>query len=761
MAGSDRAVNRTGGDRDKSLETALAQIERQFGRGSIMRLGDEVRAPMEVIPTGSIALDVALGIGGLPRGRVVEIYGPEGSGKTTLALHSLASAQKAGGIAAFIDAEHALDPDYAKKLGVDTDALLVSQPDTGEQALEIADMLIRSGAIDVVVIDSVAALVPRAEIEGEMGDSHVGLQARLMSQALRKITGALSQTKTTAIFINQLREKVGVMFGCMSYGTRVTLADGTQEKIGKIVNQRQDVEVLSYDPESGRIVPRRIVNWFNNGRTEQFLQFTVAKSGGNGKAQFAATENHLIRTPGGWREAGELIPGDRVALAEPWRVSGQQMELILGALMGDGNLSPNLRGRSGTRFRMGHGAKQAAYLDWKVSLLGNIGCALSSNAKGAVFADLTPLPELAELREAVYFGDGKKHLSWEYLKALTPFALAVWYMDDGCFTVRSKGVQERTQGGTGRIEICVQAMSPGSRERLAGYLRDTHQLNVKVVTRGSRSQAILQFTTAASEKFQKLVAPYIHPSMEYKLLPRFRGQFRVEPEFVPAEMRLVPARILDIHVKPPARSMNRFDIEVEGSHNYFVDGVMVHNSPETTSGGRALKFYASVRLDVRRIETLKDGTEAVGSRTRIKVVKNKCSPPFKVAECDIIFGTGISREGGLIDLGVEQSIVRKSGAWYTYEGDQLGQGKENSRNFLRDNPDLANEIEKKIKEKLGIGPRVDAEAAPAAGPGANEPAANGSAAGGPVAGAPVGRAATGRAATARGAGAPAGVSGGA
>src|ERR1700722_9478169 len=676
MAPSSKTAPDRAGDKDKALEAALLQIERQFGKGSIMRLGEESRVPVEVIPTGSIALDVALGIGGYPRGRIVEIYGPESSGKTSLALHSLASAQKAGGIAAFIDAEHALDPDYAKALGVDTDNLYISQPDNGEQALEIADTLIRSGALDVIVIDSVAALVPRAEIEGEMGDSHVGLQARLMSQALRKITGALSQTKTTAIFINQLREKVGVMFGCMSYSTRATLADGTQEKIGKIVNQRQDVEVLSYDPESGRLVPRRIVNWFNNGRTEQFLQFTVAKSGGNGRAQFAATENHLVRTPGGWREAGELIPGDRVALAEPWRLSGQQMELILGALMGDGSLSPNPHGRSGTRFRMGHGAKQASYLDWKVSLLGNIGCTLSSNAKGAVFADLTPLPELAELREGMYFGDGKKHLSGEYLKALTPFSLAVWYMDDGCFTVRSKGVQERTQGGTGRIEICVQAMSPGSRERLAGYLRDTHQLNVRVVTRGSRRPVGLPVTTAAAEKFQKLVAPYVHPSMEYKLLPQFRGQFRVEPEFVPAEMRLVPARILDIHVKPPTRSMNRFDIEGEGSHNYFVDGVMVHNSPETTSGGRALKFYASVRLDVRRIETLKDGTEAVGSRTRIKVVKNKCSPPFKVAECDIIFGTGISREGGLIDLGVEQSIVRKSGAWYTYEGDQLGQGKE-------------------------------------------------------------------------------------
>jgi recombination protein RecA len=344
-------------DRDKALDAALLQIERQFGKGTVMRLGEETRVPVETIPTGSIALDVALGLGGYPRGRIIEIYGPESSGKTTVALHAVASAQRAGGIAAFIDAEHALDPDYAQKLGVDTDQLLVSQPDTAEQALEIMDMLIRSGAIDIVVVDSVAALVPKAEIEGEMGDSHVGLQARLMSQALRKITGALNQTKTTAIFINQLREKIGVMFG----------------------------------------------------------------------------------------------------------------------------------------------------------------------------------------------------------------------------------------------------------------------------------------------------------------------------------------------------------------------------SPETTTGGKALKFYASVRLDVRRIETLKDGTEAVGNRTRVKVVKNKVSPPFKVAEFDILYGVGISKEGGLIDLGVEQGIVRKAGAWYTYEGDQLGQGKENARNFLRDNPDTSNEIEKRIKEKLGVGPRLDADAtAPVSG--ANGPA---------------------------------------
>jgi recombination protein RecA len=696
-------------DKDKALELALAQIDKQYGKGSVMRLGDEGRAPIAVIPTGAIALDIALGIGGLPRGRVVEIYGPESSGKTTVALHAVANAQRAGGIAAFIDAEHALDPEYAKNLGVDTDALLVSQPDTGEQALEIADMLIRSGALDILVIDSVAALVPRAEIEGEMGDSHVGLQARLMSQALRKMTGAMSNTGTTAIFINQLREKIGVMFGCFSYATRVTLADGTQEKIGKIVNQKLPVEVLSYDPETDRVVPRKVVNWFNNGPAEEFLEFTVEKSGGNGRAQFAATENHLIRTPGGWRHAGELIAGDRVMSMEKELLGDQQWQVVLGALMGDGSLSPNRYDRAGVRFRMGQGAEQAEYLDWKVSLLGNIPCSRSTNDKGAVFADFTPLAELGELQRSVYFGDGKKHLSWDYLKALTPLALAVWYMDDGCFTVRSKGMQERTAGGSGRIEICVEAMGSDTRERLVEYLRDTYDLDVKLTSRGARKVSVLQFSTAGTVRFQQLIAPYAHPSMEYKLLPRFRGQFKVEAQFVDPQVLPAPARILDIHVKPKTRSMSRFDIEVEGNHNYFVDGVMVHNSPETTTGGKALKFYASVRLDVRRIETLKDGGEPVGNRTRVKVVKNKVAPPFKQAEFDILYGKGISREGSLIDMGVDQSIVRKSGAWYTYEGDQLGQGKENARKFLLDNPDVANEIEKKIKEKLGIGAQLDAE----------------------------------------------------
>jgi recombination protein RecA len=330
-------------DREKALDMALGQIEKQFGKGSIMKLGERGHVGIEAIPTGALALDLALGIGGLPRGRIVEIFGPESSGKSTLATHVVAEAQRNGGVCAYIDAEHAMDPVYAAAIGVNVDELLISQPDTGEQALEIADMLIRSGALDVLVIDSVAALVPRAEIEGEMGDTHMGLQARLMSQALRKLTGNLNKSRTIAVFINQLREKIGVMFG----------------------------------------------------------------------------------------------------------------------------------------------------------------------------------------------------------------------------------------------------------------------------------------------------------------------------------------------------------------------------SPETTPGGRALKFYSSVRLDIRRIESIKDGPEVVGNRVRVKVVKNKTAPPFKQAEFDIMYGKGISREGSLLDVGVELGIIKKSGAWFTYEGEQLGQGRENVKNFLADNVDLMVEISEKIKDASGLNDEVD------------------------------------------------------
>jgi recombination protein RecA len=688
-----------GMDRDKMLDVTLGQIEKQFGKGAVMKLGEHPAGQgSSVIPTGSLALDLALGIGGIPRGRVVEVYGPESSGKTTVCLHMIAESQKKGGIAVFIDAEHALDPTYARALGVNIDELLVSQPDNGEQALEIADMMVRSGAVDLVVIDSVAALVPRAEIEGEMGDSHVGLQARLMSQAMRKLAASLSRFDTTAIFINQLREKIGVMFGCLSYGTRVTLADGRQEKIGKIVNQWLPVEVLSYDPAIGAVVPKKVVDWFDNGRTSGFLQFTVAKGFGNGRSQFACTPNHRIRTPGGWREAKDLVVGDRVMTAAPHRLSEFQWEAILGGLMGDGALSPTRSGH-GARYRFGHGSRQAAYSDWKGSLFANIGGSRSTNARGAVFYDLPPLPELAELRKAVYIA-GKKVFGEDYLKRLTPLSLAIWYMDDATFTIRAKGLQERTRDGSGRVEICIEAMSLSTRSRLVHYLADTWGILPKLFTRAGK--ATLQFPKDETAKLHALIAPFVHPSMEYKLLPRYRGRFAVEPVFAPMRYELMPMPIVRIGPKPPTRSMRRFDIEVEGSHNYLADGVVVHNSPETTTGGRALKFYSSVRLDVRKIDNLKDGTEVVGSRVRVKVVKNKLAPPFKMAEFDIVYGKGISREGSLLDVGVATEIVKKSGAWFTYEGDQLGQGRENARAFLAEHQDIAQEIERKIREAVGL-----------------------------------------------------------
>jgi len=685
-------------ERDKALDMALSQIEKQYGKGSVMRMGENLDMGIEAISTGAMALDMALGVGGLPRGRIVEIYGPESSGKSTLAMHVVAEAQRNGGICAYIDAEHAMDPVYAGAIGVNVDDLLISQPDTGEQALEITDMLIRSGALDVIVIDSVAALTPRAEIEGEMGDSHVGLQARLMSQALRKLTATISKSNTVTVFINQLREKIGVMYGCFSYGARVVLADSSTEKIGKIVNQRLPVEVLSYDPEAGKVVPKKVVNWFDNGKADHFLQVTVAKPFRNGKAQFAVTPNHLIRTPGGWKEAKDLVVGENVVQASPHYLSEFQWAALRGTLMGDGALSPSRSGH-GARFRYSHCAKQTEYADWKASLFANLDSSRHVRKDGVVTYDFHPLPELASLRHSVYV-EGKKVFDDDYLKSLTPLSLALWYVDDAGFTIRSKGVQARTQGGSGRAEICVQAMEPATRERLVTYLADTWDIHAKLIAQGPARKPVLQFPTAETAKLQGLIAPYVHPSMDYKLLPRFRGLFAVEPVFRPTRYELMTMPVVDVHRKPRARSMRRFDIEVEDSHNYLVDGVVVHNSPEVTPGGRALKFYSSVRLDIRRIEAIKDGADVVGSRTRVKVVKNKCSAPFKQAEFDIEYGKGISREGSLLDVGVELGFVKKSGAWFTYEGEQLGQGREKAKEFLRETPELMIEINERIRTLL-------------------------------------------------------------
>ena len=681
-------------ERSKAIDQAILQIEKQFGKGSIMKLGATAGEGIDVIPSGSLALDVALGVGGFPRGRVVEIYGPEASGKTTLALHAAASVQKAGGTAAFIDAEHALDAAWARTCGVNTDELLVSQPDNGEQALEIADTLVRSGAVDLVIIDSVAALVPKAEIEGEMGDAHMGLQARLMSQALRKITGTVSKTRTTVMFINQLREKIGVMFGCFSYTTRVTLADGTRAKIGTVVNQKRKVEVLTADLATGEVVARPVVAWFNNGPTTGFLNVVVEKPSGNGRAQFSATPDHDVLTSEGFAPIRELRAGDRVMTAQRFRLSPFQWEVIRGSLLGDGCLSPVNKASKGMRFRLGHGAQQAGYLDWKVSLFQNVPGTWRRTSE-ASWWDSTPLPELHDLRREVYRG-GRKHFDQRYLDELTPLSLALWYMDDANLDLRGPSFER------GRSAICVEAMTEDTRDRLVRILSERFGIESRVDEVADK--AILRLDQPATEKLHELIAEFVHTSMQYKLLPRFRGRFDVTPQFTEPELRLVPAAISEIRPKPAGkhgRRMYRYDIEVEGTHNYLVDGVVVHNSPETTTGGRALKLYASVRLDVRPIEPIKVGTDVIGRRIKVKVVKNKVAPPFKIAELEILATEGISREGGLIDMGLATSVLSKYGAWLNYGEQRLGQGRENAKQFLRDHADVAAEVETKVRAASG------------------------------------------------------------
>jgi recombination protein RecA len=681
-------------ERRQALELAISQIERQFGKGSVMRLG--AGGPLEeiaVIPTGAISLDVALGVGGLPRGRVTEIYGPESSGKTTLALHVVAEAQRLGGIAAFIDAEHALDPIYARKLGVNIDELLISQPDTGEQALEITETLVRSNAVDVIVIDSVAALVPRAELDGDMGDSLPGLQARLMSQALRKLTAAISRSGTVVIFINQIREKIGVMFGCFHYGTRVNLADGTSEKIGKLVNQRRPVDVLSWDPTTGIIEPRRIVNWFDNGRTDRFLQFVV-EGGRGGRRHFAATENHMIFTPRGEVSAGDLQVGDEVLVSvKDYTLTDDQWQVILGGSFGDGSLR-----RLGTHtasFRVGHGEAQKDYLRWKHDMLVPFAGPIKRTGNGFGF-DTLSMPALADLLAGYYAADRRRMASGSVLDRLDARGLAVWYGDDGSFA------GSYTRWGRGKAVLYNTALSGESRSRVMTALQRLELGRPRDDGRG------FWFSAEQTARLHALIAPYVHPSVDYKIHPDQRGRFtwHAQPDITDLArrecLRAVPARILKIYVKPRTRATHRFDLEIEGNHTYLVDGVVVHNSPETTTGGRALKFYASIRLDIRRQDAIKQGTESLGVRTKVKVVKNKLAPPFREAEFDVLYGEGISKAGSVLDAGVDHGLIEKSGTWYTYKSERIGQGRENAKKWLQENAATLADLEAKLRDALGL-----------------------------------------------------------
>ncbi|OGZ72455.1 MAG: recombinase RecA [Candidatus Staskawiczbacteria bacterium RIFCSPLOWO2_01_FULL_37_25b] len=668
------------------MQNAVDEIKERFGEGAIMTMREIHAVNVDVVPTGSIAMDLALGVGGMPRGRVVEIYGAESSGKTTLSLHVIAEAQKKGGICAFVDAEHAMDPDYAKRIGVDVDNLLISQPDSGEQALQIVETLVKTGNIDVIVIDSVAALTPQREIEGEIGDQHMGLQARLMSQACRKLSGIMAKSNTMVIFLNQTRMKIGMVFGCLNYKSKINLADGGTECIGKIVNQKKKMDILSYDWNKRQIISRSINGWFNNGRTDKFLQITAYKPYGNGKAQFSCTPNHPILTPTGWREADQLKKGDLVMVAAPFKLSHFQYEVIRGSIMGDGNLSNTIHKKSlGIRFRMGHCLKQEEYLKWKMNLLKNISGSFS-RTKDSVNFDLTPLAELYPFKRAIYKYK-YKFFSADFISSLTPLSLAVWYMDDGSLDIRDKN---KTKG---RINIVVQRMSPISRIYLKKMFKDRYDIKVRLRRQGNLP--VFCFDQENTNKFLNLIKRFIHPSMEYKLLPAYRNKFDVVPKFSNKVLKPIALPITDIRIKPKTRSMMRFDIGVNKLHNFLADGVIVHNSPETTPGGLALKFYASVRVNLTRTAQIKSGDEIIGNRVKAKVVKNKVAAPFRTAEFDIYYNEGISKSGDALRAGLASGLIKQSGSFFTFEGEKIGQGTEAAKTYLKEHPEAI----KKIKEE--------------------------------------------------------------
>lgn len=664
---------------------------------------------VDVISTGALSLDYALGVGGIPRGRVVELYGPEGSGKTSLALSVCANAIAEGSAAAIIDVEHALNFEHVKWMGVDTRFLAVSQPDSAEEALQRAEAMAESGQFSVVVIDSVASLVPKAELEGEIGDQTMALVGRLMSTALRRLVGVAARTNTTMIFINQLREKPGISYGCFNYHSRVILADGSTERIGKIVSQKMDVEVLSYDFDSGKVVPRKVVSWFDNGVHDDFLRVNVSRAGGNGRSSFASTRNHQIRTPEGWVQAKDLRPGDQVLTRATRLFSPGQVEAVHGMLMGDAAISVSKTSTKG-RLRFTHSKAQTEYALWKASLLGNIDHTVSRHVAGGPAVDFTPTYEMGDLRRQVYRPSGKKSFSEDYLANLTPLALALWYQDDFGFTVRSLGKQTKSGLVTGRADVVVAAMTESTRKRIVNMLQDRFGIECKYKLVGKDKVPHLLFTAEGTERLHGLIAEFIHPSMQYKLLPHHQGKFQdLAIEQACPEDYLESATVVEVYPMPANRHRHRYDIEVEGSHNYFVDNVLVHNSPEYTPGGRALKFYATVRLDVRSSPSLqiKEGTGAsqqvVGQVCKVTVKKNKVSAPFRTAEYRLMYGRGIDSSTAILDVAVATGVwvLRPGGMYFDAEsGEQIGRGRDNVAAALAADPEFADRVRDQVMQAL-------------------------------------------------------------
>jgi recombination protein RecA len=699
--------------REKNIELALSSIAKEFGEGSIMRLGSNAKMKVETLSTGSLAVDLALGVGGLPLGRIVEIYGPESSGKTTFCLSVIAECQRKGGLAAFIDVEHALDPKYARVVGVKLDDLLVSQPDSGEDALNIMETLIRSNSIDVIVLDSVAALITKAELDGQMGDMTMGSQARLMSQAMRRLTAVVSKTKCVCIFTNQIREKIGVMFGCFPYQTGVMLRGGGTELIGTLVNAQEPAEIISWNPQTRTFAPTRVVRRFKHGRNVvnfklndneigelrtayRTLVFRYPNSAGFNK--LTCTPNHTIFTPDGEISAEDLTIGDKILVRHTGlRFSGDLQHLLLGSMLGDGSIKQE--GRMAAYFREEHAKGHREYVKWKEKAFGKLCRKSSDNAHGYGFSTQA-LYEFGQIRAKFYSKNKRyKHVTTELLEQLNPLSLAVWYLDDGTNNRQRKGCNQKT--------IHLHRLTEKECRAFETVFALKFGLICRIKHYPKAASSRIAFHGKEADKLEEIIRPYCHRSMAYKLTDhKGIGSALSKLDFSTREVdEAIPCEIFECREKFIDGKLGvRYNVEVEENANFLLaSGAIVHNSPETTSGGRALKFFSSIRIDIRRKDQIKtpDG-KVIGNRTKIKVVKNKVAPPFTEVEFDIMYNEGISASGSLVDLGVEHKILEKKGAWITYQGELVGQGRDAAKQAIREKPELAEKITKAILEKVSV-----------------------------------------------------------
>jgi recombination protein RecA len=674
--------------KDNELNATLDRINKAYGQGTIMRLGDAPVSDIPSIDSGSIALNQALGVGGYPRGRVVEIYGPESTGKTTLALHAIAQVQKNRGVAAIVDAEHAFDKLYAEKIGVDVDSLLISQPDNGEEGLEVADQLVRSGRVQIVVIDSVAALTPKSELEGEMGDSKLGLQARLMSQALRKLSGNISKTNTCCIFINQLREKIGVMFGCFHYDTLLNFSDGRSIPIGEVVDNKIKGKVWTWN-DDGFFEEKKITAWHDNGKVDvknDFIHIQTQSINGKGRFGFTCTPFHKVLTYRGWRSAISLRHGDKLISKYTEIINGTLFNFLSGMLVGDLTIHIRYKNTGALKLRDNVNAN---YVEWKISKLNKYIKFNKYKINTGYIYTSEFLYEFAKIKDELQDRDPMFLLS-----NFSHLGFALWIMDDGHY-------DEKDSHSRYIISVKRYSDNPKKLDQIVQGIN-----NVGYNCQARYCDGGIVFNKKETHKIAKSIYKYVPECMQYKLPEEYRGYYNDfelynEPQIKKEFVSVVGKRYASDR---QMRNKRKFDISVEDNHNYMVggsqNGIVVHNSPETTTGGNALKFYASVRLDIRRIGQIKNGEQVVGNSTRVKAVKNKVAPPFRKAEFDIMYGEGISRAAELIDLGVQHGVIKQNGSWYSYGETKLGQGKETVRLLLKDNEELAEEIEKKILDKM-------------------------------------------------------------